>query len=353
MLFSHAAGAGDFKVAFILPDQEGPGFWRMVRDVSQGVSSNLDLQVDFQYTAPDRFATEQAIVNLINAKQPPDYIIFRPFKGNAVKVFDLLERAQIKFVTIENAFDRSESRQLGLPGDNYRYWVNQVIYDNRKAGELLLNALISDYKEKYPGESIEVVGIGGDFDLVSKDRQAALDHYLYSRQTSIKVNQVFPTQWSTERAREQLPGIFSRYPQTKIFWCAGDALAFEVIRFNKETINTNIVVGGFDWLPEAINKIEQGSMSASVGGHFLLGAHALLSIVDHANGVDLSDNHQHKYAYELITRGNVNQFKSFYDKALWETANYKLYLKSGNAKGLTLSVKNIVQHATTTHSTAK
>ena len=50
----------------------------------------------------------------------------------------------------------------------------------------------------------------------------------------------------------------------------------------------DFVTGGMDLLPSTFKYLEDGSMSASVGAHFVEGAFALIALYDYLNGYDFA-----------------------------------------------------------------
>ena len=113
--------AKNTTVTFIVPDQSGPAFWQIVTDLTRKVGKDLSIDLEIIYSDSNRFASLKVIQNIISRQQKPDYLIFRPFYGNAVEIFSLLESNKIPFVTLEQAFIGKEAEQLGVPKINFKY----------------------------------------------------------------------------------------------------------------------------------------------------------------------------------------------------------------------------------------
>jgi ABC-type sugar transport system substrate-binding protein len=105
--------------------------------------------------------------------------------------------------------------------------------------------------------------------------------------------------------------MLERYPHTNIFWYGGDQLALASSEQYQQLINKPTVWGGFDWLPDALLKIQQGKLTASVGGHFLMGAIAISKIVDYQHGIDRFSAQPRFYDFEVITKDNVDSDLNF------------------------------------------
>jgi ABC-type sugar transport system substrate-binding protein len=339
-LFSHSAWAT--KIILIIPDEEGPEFWNMVHQVSAATAISLDVQLEVIYGGANRFATLAIIEKIVARPSKPDYLIFRPFHGNAVNVFDRIEARGISFVTLEQAFSGEEAIALQQPKQKYRHWIGEIAYDNVRGGELLLKTLLAEQRSRHPSEKPSIIGIGGDFDNLSLSRQQVLTQFRSDGDGQI--NQVFPTYWDPKNVTANFAMMLKRYPDTNIFWCAGDQLALETLEQSQLLSSKPIVLGGFDWLPEALLKIQQGEFTASVGGHFLMGAIAITNILDYQHGIDRFLPHPKSYDFEVITNENVNSYLDFMNQKKWQEVDFKQFsaYKSGK-QAQAITMQNIIK----------
>jgi ABC-type sugar transport system substrate-binding protein len=340
LLFSQISFAT--KVIFIIPDEKGPAFWRMVHDVSAAAAKSLGVQLEVIYGGANRFATLEIIEGIVARPIKPDYLIFRPFHGNAESIFDLIEARGILFVTLEQAFSRKEALQLQRPKQKYKHWIGEVAYDNANGGVLLLDALLKAHRLRHPAIEPAVIGIGGDFDNLSVSRQQVLTNL--ERSDDVRINQIFPSYWDPKIITNNFEMMLERYPETNIFWCAGDQLAIEIFEQHHLLSMTSIIVGGFDWLPDALLKIQQGELTASVGGHFLMGAIAITKIIDYQNGTDRFLSQSSLYNFEVITQENVNSYLDFIQQRKWREVNFNQFLASKlGHQTQPLNVQNIIK----------
>ncbi|MEW6995182.1 ABC transporter substrate-binding protein [Colwelliaceae bacterium MEBiC 14330] len=320
--------AKPLHVTFVVPDQKGPLFWQYVSAIAESVADDIEINLELIYTHSDRFALKEAINKISNRKNKPDYLIFRPFRGNATAVFKQLEASEIPFVTLEQDFIGKEANVIGLPREKYKYWLGQVNYDNEKGGYLLLSALIKHQRKHGNSVDLFITGIGGDNGTLSNNRTKAL-YELGSFDEKINLNQIFSFYWNPAKVKDKFNDIYRRYPETNIFWCAGDQMALaliEKIQSSPSIQTKKISVGGFDWLPQALEKIKSGDMAASVGGHMLMAGVALLKIKDYDKGVDRFSHQQKANVLEVIDTENVQQFLPFLSKAPWPEIDFSVFL---------------------------
>lgn len=333
--------AKNTEVTLIIPDKKGPVFWQFVSDVSKSAAKNLNINLEIIYTNSHRFALKNTIDEILKRKVKPEYIIFRPFLGNTAQVFNQLERHKVKFVTLEQAFDGRIKQIIGTPQHKYKYWLGEVIYDNKAGGELLLNTLIHEQRKRSSDEMIYVTAIGGDFDKVSKDREDIFNRLSQlENPKKIFVNQVIPMYWNPNNLEQRFPALQKRYPKTNIYWCAGDQLALKVLALANHP--SKLIIGGFDWLPIMLKKIKSQEVTASVGGHFLMVAKALIKIVDYESGHNQFLTSPQLHKLEIITIDNVDSHISFFEDKGWNQIDFNLYLHANNKNTPILTTQHLI-----------
>ncbi|WP_339723340.1 ABC transporter substrate-binding protein [uncultured Paraglaciecola sp.] len=339
LLFSQCAFA--IKVILIIPDQEGAAFWNMVYQASIASAKSLGVELEVIYGGVNRFTTLEIIEEITAHPTKPDYLIFRPYHGNTASVFDTLEANAIEFVTLEQAFSDKNASELLKPKQKYKHWIGEVAYDNARGGELLLNALLEEHISRHPDIKPSITGIGGNFDYLSSAREQALTALL--RRNDVDLNQIFPTYWDPKNIAANFETILKRYPQTNIFWCASGQLTMKTLQQYQLLSNKPMVIGGFDWLPEALLKIQQGEITASVGGHFLMGAIAITKIFDYHQTIDRFSDHNSHYDFEVINKNNVTNYLNFVQQEKWQEVDFNQFsaFKAGT-KTQTLTMQNII-----------
>jgi len=98
--------------------------------------------------------------------------------------------------------------------------------------------------------------------------------------------------------------------------------------------NNEVVIGGIDWTPEAIKKIQEKKMDASVGGHFMQAAWALVKIYDHHHGINVFTKSANTVTYDLevITKRNVEQYIAIAEHIDWSSIDFKRFSLFHNQK---------------------
>lgn len=325
-------------VSFIVPDSENGRFWSVVTDASKVAAVSLGMHLDVVYTDNNRFATLDTIKAMIARDKYPDYVIFRPFEGNAAIAFHLLEKHNIPFVTLENAV---LEHQHNANEQAYENWLGHIDFDNVDGSRQLVNALVQAHKRAKPGKALHITAFGGDFDAISKAREQALLQFARENQ-QVTLNQIFPTYWNADLVEQHFDDILERYPKTNIFWCASDSLALAVLKKMNENSLGQSVIGGFDWMPSALNKIKSGQITASVGGHFLMGANLIVRLFDHSHGIDRFSKKQNSHKFEVITADNVDRYHHFLTEKHWRYVDYQLYSAHYSQTPAEISVEHML-----------
>ena len=108
--------------------------------------------------------------------------------------------------------------------------------------------------------------------------------------------------------------LLKRYTNINIIWCASDHMALAVIDAIEDigkVVGVDILVGGFDWTPKAIASINNNKLTASIGGHFIMGALAIMAIYHEEQGIRhniFADKHYNSFELALISQKNISQY---------------------------------------------
>lgn len=317
------------KVTFINPSVPGTAFWDRVTAAAVAAADDLSIELTVLYGRDNRIFNLETIEQAVNAQDKPDYIIFMPYDGNSVQTFDLLEAAKIPFITIERTLQPKEQALVSLPQIKYKYWLGEIFHDNIVAGKLLSDTLIDEAKLLNGDKPINVVGISGSFSGESSERTLGLETSI-AEQTNATLLQVVPAIWSRERSRNIIHQLASRFGHIDVAWAASDGMALGVldsIHSGHGSINPKMLIGGIDWTVEAINKIKSGELTASVGGHLMQTAWALVKIYDHHHGYNafVKGANEKTYDLEVINKHNIMRYFILARKLNWQRVDFKRF----------------------------
>ncbi len=308
------------NITLINPDKPGRPFWDLCTEIAQAAAEDLQINLEVIYGGGDRFSNQDVIQHLSLTDKNIDYLIFLPREGNALQSFTTLEKAKIPFITLERAIEANEFSAFGHPKKRFKYWIDDVHYDDSQAGKLLTKALIN--KSRSQGIKHQyITALNGDHSAISSKREQGLRLAL-EKNTSL--NQIIYTMWHPVKAEQQTPYILKRYPNTNIFWAASDELALAAYAALIKSKNQQVVTGGIGGTPSAINSIKKGQLTATVGGHYMQVAWALIKAYDHSKGIN---NHyiDQGIPFNLVTGENVQDYNALTAKPNWRNVDFTDY----------------------------
>ena len=329
---SFTSAAEPLKVTLVNPSIPGTPFWDRVTAVAYAAAEDLNIELSVVYGRDNRIFNHKTIEKIAAQPQKPDFVVFMPYGGNAKHSFAALNQAKIPFVTMERTLHKSEQKLVGLPQEKFQFWFGEIYHDNVQAGRLLATTLVEKAMKLQGNNTFTAIGISGSHSGESDERVEGLKSGL-SAFDNVSLLQVVPGGWSRERGRDIIHQLSSRYGEINIAWTASDGMALGVldsVTSVHSPVKHRIMVGGIDWTIEAIKRIQTGEMAASVGGHFMQAAWALVKIYDHANKHQVFGKEEFNTSYPLavITGENVSDYLILAEQVDWQKVNFKAFTLS-------------------------
>lgn len=337
-----AVKSKEVTMSLLVPRAANNHFWQLVEANTVAAAESLNVSLTVKYVDNDRFAVKKAIETLLKREVKPDYLLFRPFSGNAKPLFTLLEQNKLKFVTLEQAHINNTNVKLGKPGEQFNFWIGEVLFDDMQAGVLLTETLLSMAAEQ--GRKARVVGLGGRNDYVSRQRNKGLINAVENTDQA-ELLQIFTMNWDALYVRQRFEQIASRYPEANIFWCSSDLMALEARQqaLKSQVLTDSPLIGGIDWMPTALKQIKRGTIDASVGGHMLMGALAVIKTIDYHYGVNrFGDDKEH---FSVVTAKNVDEYLSFIEQQGWKNIDFNQFLHYKNQEKKVFSFAHLLAAA--------
>jgi len=318
------------EVIFINPSINDSPFWQRVEQVATSAAKDLNIEFKVYNSGGHRLWQKKTIDKIINQESKPDYIIFLPYDGTVLETFTKLEQAKIPFITIERTTFMNIQTELGQPRGKFKFWLGEIYHNNKKAGQLLANALFkASEKNKVSKNNLNVIGISGEFSGQSNERNSGLIAEI-EQSSEFSLAQIVNAHWDRELASHKFTGLLKRYDNTLIVWTAADIMALgvaDIAKQNGKVVNKNLFIGGFDWDIEALKGIEENTYTASVGGHFMQVGWALVKIYDHNKGKQAFNfgNNAPSFELQLIDRDNISDYKVLLNGPDWDKVNFSQF----------------------------
>lgn len=284
------------SVVFINPGRSDESYWISVNRSMQQAALSLGMRLEIQYTERDRLAPID-IARQIAQRKPadrPDYLIFTNDYGVAPGVLRELEGSGVAAFMAFNGI-RQDSRALtGNPRERYSFWLGSLEPNAWDAGYLSAKELINKAKTMpqllgMDGRLHMLVFAGDRSTPSSVARNEGMRKAIQEAGVDLLLDQEVYSDWSRDKALQQARVLYKRYPDARLIWAGNDEMAFGAMQAWREKGGQP----GQDGLFSAINSSDEilkarasGEVSALTGGHFLLGAWALVMLFDYAHGID-------------------------------------------------------------------
>lgn len=328
------------RVAFINPgfsDTTNPTgeFWTSVSSFMKAAAEDLDIELEILYSDRNHMKMSRLARQVISRSTPPEYLIVVNEKLSAEQMVIDADQAGVKVLVILNRFEGDQLKTMGQPRDKYKHWIGSLIPDNHYAGYQIAKLLIDRSLQaglKASDGHLHILGFSGDYSTqASVDRVAGLKQAV-SEYRDVNLKQIIHCNWSKDVARSKTPTVLERYPQISAIWGANDPIALGALEgaiAAGRTPGKDIFLGGLNWDVPGLEKVKNGEMVTSLGGHFMTGGWALILLYDYHHGHDFAAQGtrlQYKIFGSLDSR-NIDHFLNTFGDRDWNKIDFTRFSK--------------------------
>lgn len=323
------------NVVFLSPDDSR--FWQLVAGFMEVVAEDLEVDLEVQYDREShRFSYLRMAKDVLSREEKPDYLLFMCKEHVTESMLRLTDGTGVKSFTFNTDVPDAARASIGMPRTVLPSWLGHLSPDNIAAGRVLVTLLGKQAEQLglASQSTLPMVALSGTLDSsAAKDRNRGL--LAAAVQQRSELLQLVYANWSRELAREKTEVLLERYPNTVSIWSASDGMALgaiEAARNAGRDPGKDLLVGGIDWEPEALEKIRQGELLVSLGRHFMGGGLALLLLHDYHHGRDFGDmspDYVFHYELEPATRGNIDQVQRIMDPENWSAVDFRRFSRVG------------------------
>ena len=313
------------RVLLVNPSIENDPFWHKIEQITKQAATELYIDLAIIHGHGTRFFQLEELKKYFEHNPAPDYIVLLNYPGHAKLTMDFLQQQKVKVITLEQTITKEERTLIGTPGSKYKNWLGEIYFNNSSAGYMLAKALISMVKSA--NKKPIIAGISGHFGSESNLRNSGLQKAI--KESGAQLTQIVHAGWSAEDAYQKTIGLLKRYPNINIIWCASDHMALAVVNAIEDSgkvAGVDILVGGFDWTPKALISINNRKLTASIGGHFMMGAMAIMAIYNEEQAINhkiFVDEHYNSFELALISQKNINQYIHLLQSETLTQVNFK------------------------------
>lgn len=331
------------RVSFLNPADASDAFFATMVAFMHKAAHDLGIELEVVDCHRHHATLREQARALVERRSPPEYLLLVNEQSLAVEVLPAAHAAGIKTLLLNEGLMVPDRQALGSPGERYDSWLGELVPDDRAAGHALGRELIAAARRlRGDGGRLAMAGLGGAFTSSSLLRINGL-RQVVAESPGVELIEIVPANWERERARAETARLLERNPDLAVIWAASDGMAMgaaEALRAGGRVPGRDVVIGGVDWAPFVFDEIRRGTVTASVGGHFLDGAWSLVLLHDHHRRPGPAIQARSRLA--VATRENVDAYERLTTRSA--AVDFRRFARpaDGSPRDLTFSIDAIL-----------
>jgi ABC-type sugar transport system substrate-binding protein len=284
------------RVAFINPGHADEAFWVSAGQAMQAAARALQLPLEQHFAGRDP-QRALALARELAQRQPgqrPDYVILVNEKGVLVPAAKLLGEAGIPSLAAFSGLLPQE-REAWAPRRGLPLLLGTLEPRAEDAGYQTARSLIVEGLRRRlqgPDGRLHLLAIAGDRSTpVSIQRNLGMRRAL-AEFPQVQLDQVVFADWKRDEAGELMARQLARGATPQLVWAGSDQMALGAMTEARRAGHhpgQDLLFSAINTSDEALQARHSGALTALSGGHFLLGALAVVMLYDHHHGRDFSD----------------------------------------------------------------
>jgi len=336
------ACAWSLSVAFINPGKSDEAYWVTVTQAMRAAASKLDIVLEVTYLERDHAKAVDVARDIAArpSQRRPDYVLLGNEGGFGAACVRILDGAGVPVLMVFSGIsDLSQRKLSGAPREKYKLWLGSLEPRADDAGYVTAKALIEKGRAAgwtAKGESLRMVALSGDKLTPSSLLRAQGMRRAVAEAGDVVLEQEIFSGFDRERAAEQMPWLLRRYPKTRLVWAGNDLMAFgamDAVRSRNLVPGQDVLFSGINTSSHALDALRSGELSALAGGHFMLGAWALVLVYDHDHGRDFAQTESVEMVqpmFSLFSPQQAARFSQLYGDGRFDAIDFKRFSKFHN-----------------------
>ena len=332
------------SVAFINPGKSDEAYWVAVSQSMQAAAGALGMDLEVVYLQRDH-ARAVEVAREIAQRAPaqrPNYVLLGNEGGFGPACLRILDRAGVPVLMVFNGIsDLSQRKLSGAPREKYRLWLGSLEPRAEDAGYLTARALIAKGRSLAGTGSrrpMHLIALSGDKSTPSSYLRARGMRRAVAEAGDVVLDQEVFGAFNRDKAREQMRWLQQRYPEARLVWAANDLMAFgamDAVRERDLQPGRDLFFSGVNTSPEAMQALRSGELSALAGGHFMLGAWALVIVYDHSKGIDFAASEgleMDQPMFTLFSPAQAQRFSQMFGAGRFDAIDFRRFSKVHNPR---------------------
>lgn len=285
------------SVAFINPGRSDEAYWLTAARAMESAARSLDVRLEVIYAERQHPRTIEIARQIIArpAAERPDYVVFSNDYATGPELLRLFDAAGIpSFMAFSGISEAADRLATGRPRERYKRWLGSLEPHAEESGYLTARALI-DHARRAGAHAadgkLHLVAIGGDRSTPSSLRRSEGMRKAVAEARDVILEQEVFAAWNRDKAAEQAVWLYQRYPAARMIWSGSDQIAFGAMQSWERRggqPGKDAWFSGVNTSREAMEAIKSGRLTALAGGHFIVGAWAIVMLYDYHRGRDFA-----------------------------------------------------------------
>ena len=344
LLFAASAWpAWSQKVAFINPGKSDEAYWVSASRSMMAAARSLGMELEVHY-AQRQFPLALEIAREIAARpdaQRPQVVVVANEGAAGPELLRILADKTQVFMAFSGITQPADVEAAGAPRQRHPKWIGSLEPRADEAGYLIAKELITKARAqglRGPDGKIHLLAITGDRSTTSSVQRTQGMRQAVQEARDVVLEQEVNAQFNRQRAQEVSEQLFARFPQARAVWAGSDQMAFgamQALEARGGVPGKDVLFAGINTSREAMDAVKSGRLSALAGGHFILGAFAMVMIHDHHKGIDFAKDEGvalNASMFVLFGAKEVDQFLARYGEDRYDSIDFKRFSKVHNPR---------------------
>lgn len=327
-----------FSVGFLNPTIESSSpFYVLVENILNAAAEDLGVELYIVYGKNNYRRMRQAGLELLETKKP-DYFLTGYYAGATDYHMDYIRYHTTKLFMVTSSPTTDSEKVIGKPREKYENFIGQLTPHDREFGYKQADVLIKKARDLGLVDKdnlVNIIAFGGfDEDNASNERLSGLQDRIREGKDAVLVKTMLAG-WNRNLSHKYTLELLRENPSIRAIWSTNDDMAIGCIEAAEEVgrkPGEDILIGGIDLSAAAIDYIESGRQTVSVGGQFMEPAWSLIMLYDYHHGLDFGDMGNyifHSEAY-AVTKQNVADFRKYFLPDDWGKIDFRRFTKTHN-----------------------
>lgn len=331
------------KVAFINPGKSDEAYWVSAAKSMEAAARSLGATLEVRY-AQRQFPLALEIAREI-AERPrdkmPDYVIVANEGAAGPELLRILAGKTRVFMAFSGITQDADVQAAGAPRQQHPQWIGSLEPRADEAGYVIMKALIDKARAarlRGPDGKIHVLAITGDRSATTSVERTKGMRRAIEQAPDVVLDQEVSASFNRQKAQEVASELFARFPGARVVWAGSDQMAFGAMQALEQrggVPGRDVLFAGINTSREALQALKSGRLSALAGGHFILGAWALVMIHDHFRGIDFARDEGlalNASMFVSFTPRDVDVFLARYGEDHFESIDFRQFSKAHNRR---------------------